>query len=329
MRTILYNLCNEWYHQPPVNALPVILVVLAAGVGVWALWPAGPARVFRALLRRRGRLHSREIRVAGIRWHYLEGGHGEPLVLLHGFNGDADHFCRVSEHLSNHFRVLVPDLPGFGESGAGPGVDFRIENRAAAVFEWLDALGVKSCYLGGNSMGGYIACAMARARPERTRALWLLAPGGVHDVDPSPVFQEILEDRHNPLVVRNRADFLRLMDYCFVHPPWIPGVLVRYLARRSADHAVMHQRAFDAIRFDSAPLEVLVAGMNTPALVVWGRSDQVLNPAGAAVLEKAMAAAEVLMIPDTGHLPMLERPCTVAESWLSYTERLVREGPTG
>lgn len=308
-----------------MNGLVLILLLIAAILTAWGLWPAGPARLFRALERHRGRLRSREIRVDGTRWHFLEGGHGEPLVLLHGFNGDADHFCRVGRHLSNHFRVLAPDLPGFGESGAGTGLNFRIESQAEAVIAWLDALGVKNCYLGGNSMGGYIACAIARTYPDRVRALWLLAPGGVQEVDPSPLFQEILEDRHNPLIVRNRADFVRLMDYCFVRPPWMPAVLVRYLARRSAAHAVMHQRAFDAIRFDSAPLEELTSGMTTPALVVWGRSDQVLNPAGAAVLERVMQSAEILMLPDTGHLPMLERPCTVAESWVSYTERLARE----
>ncbi|MFU8878022.1 MAG: alpha/beta fold hydrolase, partial [Wenzhouxiangellaceae bacterium] len=261
-------------------------------------------------------------------WHALEGGHGEPLVLLHGFNADADHFNRVARQLTRHFRILAPDLPGFGDTRPAGPVDYRIEAQAGAVLRWMDAAGIRNCYLGGSSMGGYIACAIAARAPERVRALWLLAPGGVESVAPSPLFQEIAEERHNPLVVRNFQDFRRLTDYCFVHPPWIPAPLMRFLARRAAAHSIEHQRAFDAIRFDSPPLERIAANMATPMLIVWGRSDQVLNPAGAQVLADLAPHSECLMLQDTGHLPMLENPATVAESWIAYTERIARESET-
>lgn len=313
--------------MPTPVILLVALLVLAA---LWQFWPAPFARTFRALDRRRGRLRSCRVDAAGMRWHVLEGGKGETLVLLHGFNADADHFNRVARHLTGHFRILAPDLPGFGETGGPKAIDYRIEAQAETLVKWMDRMGIQHCYLGGSSMGGYIACAIAARHPERVRALWLLAPGGVENVALSPLFQEIAEERHNPLVVRDRDDFRRLTDYCFVHPPWIPGPLARYLARRSAGRAVEHQRAFDAIRFDSAPAETLARGLDVPALIVWGRSDQVLNPAGAQALAAVMPRAETLMLPDTGHLPMLENPRTAAESWITYTERLARnEGAAG
>lgn len=302
-------------------------IVLLAAVVLWRFWPAPLALAFRALDRRHGRLRSCHVTTGPIRWHVLEGGHGENLVLLHGFNADADHFNRVARHLARHFRILAPDLPGFGETRVDGPLDYRITAQARRVLDWMDAAGIQRCYLGGSSMGGYIAAEIARLAPERVRALWLLAPGGVESVPLSPLFQEIAEERHNPLVVRHLEDMQRLIDYCFVHPPWIPVPLLRYLSDRAAHRATDHQRAFDAIRFDSEPLERVVGGMRTPALVVWGRSDQVLNPAGAAVVESAMSHAETLLLPDTGHLPMLENPCTVAESWISYTEQLAREHP--
>ncbi|HKL51494.1 MAG TPA: alpha/beta fold hydrolase [Wenzhouxiangellaceae bacterium] len=307
-------------------SIPVIIVVVAllVLVSMWRFWPAPLARLFRALDRRGGGLHSCRIQAAGVDWHVLEGGHGETLVLLHGFNADADHFNRVARHLTGHFRILAPDLPGFGESGASSAIDYRIEAQAENVVRWMDRVGIQHCYLGGSSMGGYIACAIAARYPDRIRALWLLAPGGVENVPLSPLFEEISEERHNPLVIRNRADFRRLIDFCFVHPPWIPSPLARFLADRSAARAVEHQRAFDAIRFDSPSAETLATDLPVPALIVWGRSDQVLNPAGANVLAARMLNAEIIMLPDTGHLPMLENPRTVAECWISYTERLAR-----
>ncbi|MCA1778672.1 MAG: alpha/beta fold hydrolase [Xanthomonadaceae bacterium] len=311
-----------------------LLVIIFAALIAWAVWqffPALPARAFRALDRKHGRMRSCFVNLGPAHWHVLEGGHGETLVLLHGFNADADHFNRVTRHLATHFRVLAPDLPGFGETTAVDASDFRIEAQADSVIAWMDRVGVRHCYLGGSSMGGYIALAVARKIPQRIRALWLLAPGGVENVEYSPFYQEIAEDRHNPLIIRHLSDFRRLIDYCFVHPPWIPLPLARFLAARSAARAVEHQRAFDAIRFDSAPADQLADGLEVPALIVWGRSDQILNPAGAQVLAARMKHAEVLMLPDTGHLPMLENPTTVAEAWLGYTERLARTeaGPTG
>lgn len=302
----------------------IILVILLVLAGMWRFWPTPVVGAFRALDRRGGRMRSCRMDAAGIKWHMLEGGHGETLVLLHGFNADADHFNRVARHLVGHFRILAPDLPGFGETVCPEAVDYRIEAQAETVIKWMDRIGIQHCYLGGSSMGGYIACAIAARYPDRIRALWLLAPGGVENVPFSPLYQEIAEERHNPLVVRNRADFRRLIDFCFVHPPWIPSPLARFLAARSAARAVEHQRAFDAIRFDSPPAEELARGLEVPALIVWGRSDQILNPAGAQVLAANMKSAETLMLPDTGHLPMLENPRTVAECWISYTERLAR-----
>jgi len=302
-----------------------IIVVVLALAAAWRLWPTPFALAFRALDRRGVKLRSCHVDVGSDRWHVLEGGKGETLVLLHGFNADADHFNRVARHLAGHFRILAPDLPGFGETECARAVDYRIEAQARAVVEWMDRVGIQHCYLGGSSMGGYIAAEIAARHPARVRALWLLAPGGVAGVELSPLFQQIAEERHNPLVIRDAADFRRLIDFCFVHPPWIPTPLARFLAARSSARAVDHQRAFDAIRFDSRPAEEIAGGLAVPALIVWGRSDQVLNPAGAQRLADHMQRAELLMLPDTGHLPMLENPRTVAESWISYTERLARE----
>jgi len=296
------------------------LILLAFGLALffWYLWPAPLGQFFEWVERRRAGLVSRTREHGGINWHYLEGGHGEPLVLLHGFNANADHFCRVSSRLRSQFRILAPDLPGFGETSVEALSSFRIEDIASRILAWLDGIGVQRFYLGGNSMGGYLAVAMARQAPERVRALWLLAPGGLHTAPLSPVFEEVAEERHNPLVVRNHADFRRLMDYCFVRPPWVPGPLLRLLAKRAMRNAVRAQRIFDAMRYDSRSLEELAEGLPMPALVVWGQADQVLHPAGARVIKNLIPTTRTLVMEKIGHLPMLEDPKTSAEAWLSF-----------
>jgi len=295
-------------------------ILIAAGLLWWA-YPGPLARLFLALERLQAGLRSK--RRHG--WHYLEGGRGEPLVLLHGFNADAHHFCQPSRWLGAHFRVIAPDLPGFGETDLPENSSLRIEDRAREILDWLDRMDIHTFYLGGSSMGGYLSMAMARQAPDRVRALWLLAPGGLHSARHSAVFEEVAEGRHNPLVVRNRADFLRLIDYCFVRPPWIPGPLQRFLVLRGQRTAAQAQRLFDGMRHDSEPVETLARGLETPTLLIWGQADQVLHPEGANVVESVLTDCETLILTSVGHLPMIEEARTCAEAWIAFTEARARE----
>ena len=220
-----------------LGAIPLFWVLVTISLLVYVFWWAWPKPLAHAAQwweRHRGHLQPHHETHDGVRWHVLEGGRGEPLVLLHGFNGDAHHFARASRHLTDHFRIIAPDLPGFGETESHPGVSHRIEDMAQRLLDWLDARHIETFYVGGNSMGGYIATAMGQLAPERIRGLWLLAPGGVRSAPLSPVLLEVSEDRHNPLVVRDYADFKRLLNYCFVNPPWMPTPLLRHLAKKAA-----------------------------------------------------------------------------------------------
>lgn len=295
------------------------LILVAAGL-LWWIVPGPLARVFLLLERLRSGLRSK--RAHG--WHYLEGGKGEPFVLLHGFNADAHHFCQSSRLLRAHFRVIAPDIPGFGDTPLDTSSSLRIEDRAGELLAWLDRMGIHDFYLGGSSMGGYLSLAMARQAPERVRALWLLAPGGLHTARHSAVFQEVAEGRHNPLVVRNRSDFLRLLDYCFVRPPWIPGALQRFLIVRGRQTASQSERIFDAMRHESTPVESLARGLATPTLLIWGQADQVLHPDGAAIVQSLLLDCESLVLPGVGHLPMIEAARTCAEAWVAFTESRAR-----
>lgn len=305
-----------------LSALGIALAVWAV---FWFLWPQPLARFFMAAERRQGRLATCSVRCGDIEWHCLQGGHGEPLVLLHGFNGDAYHFTRVSRPLGKHFRVIAPDLPGFGQTDFEGELDYRVEAQAARVLELLDELGIERFYLGGSSMGGYIASAMARKASARVRALWLLNPGGLQNVPLSPLFEVVYQGGHNALVVRDRKDFHRLMDYCFVRPPWLPEPLVRQLADRAGRHSKRAAEIFDAIRFHSPPLEQLAPEVDVPTLIVWGQADQVLHPDGLKILAECMPQARTLLLPATGHLPMVEKPKETAEAWISFAEAIARQ----
>lgn len=299
-----------------------IAVAGAALLLISRLLPSPFARMWLALERHASGLASSRKRVGNIDWHYLDGGLGEPLVLLHGFNADAYHFSRLARFLRKRFRILAPDLPGFGLTRFPDDLPFDVESQARRVLEWLDAVGVEHCYLGGNSMGGYIAAAVARIAPERVKALWLMAPGGLQDAPYAELFQEIAAGRHNPLVVRDPADFERLVKLCFERRPWMPRALRWHLAERAALGCDRALGIFAALRYDSPPLESFAAELAVPSLVQWGDHDRVLHPDGLELLESLLPDCKAVMLEDTGHLPMIERPRACAGAWLPFVDRL-------
>ncbi|HLS05610.1 MAG TPA: alpha/beta hydrolase [Wenzhouxiangella sp.] len=304
--------------------LLLLAITVCAWVLFWYLWPRPLGQLMLSLERKRAGMRPRTVTSSGIDWHLLTGGHGEPLVLLHGFNADSDHFTRVGRHLQTRFRVIAPDLPGFGLTRCHKLTDFSMEAQARRVLELLDTMGIEHFYLGGSSMGGFVACTMARIAPQRIRALWLLNPGGLHQAPLSRLLQTVSDGGKNALVIRNRRDFVQLLDHCFVRPPWLPGPVWRLTADRAARRQHLAEAIFTAMRFESAPLEELAPDIDIPALVVWGRADQVLHPDSLAVLGSLMPQSKTLMMPDTGHLPMLEKPRAAAQAWISYTESLPR-----
>src|SRR5688500_3022732 len=107
----------------------------------------------------------------GLTVAYDEVGTGMPVVLLHGFPHNRSLWAPQTSALLEHGRCIAPDLRGFGESGReGP---YSMEQYAADVVALLASLGIDRAVVGGLSMGGYVALALWRAKPEIVRALVL------------------------------------------------------------------------------------------------------------------------------------------------------------
>ena len=115
-----------------VVALAVIALAILACIH---LAPEQALHVALAAERSRSGLERKQIDLAdGQHWVYLEGGRGEPLLLLHGFGADKDNFTRVARFLTPHYRVIVPDLIGFGESAHPANADYSPSAQAERVF---------------------------------------------------------------------------------------------------------------------------------------------------------------------------------------------------
>jgi pimeloyl-ACP methyl ester carboxylesterase len=301
-----------------------LLIPLAILIGlavVYFLFPDVALELLRNTERRAAGLQQHSIEVGGLHIEYLEGGQGDPLVLLHGFGANKDNWTRIGKHLTPHFRVIAPDLPGFGESTRDPEADYTITVQAERVHAFARALGLSSFHLGGSSMGGMIAGTYAARYPNELKSLWLIAPGGVASAEPSEMLQRLKAGKPNPLLANNAQEYDRLLDFVFVKRPFIPGPIKRHLAQEAIKNRPLNQSIIKQIRAEQvSPLEVLLEGLPVPACIVWGSGDRVLHVSGAKVLHSVMPEAEAVVMEGVGHLPMIERPKETAAFYLRFLD---------
>ena len=261
-------------------------------------------------------LSEKSIQVDNYKIVYLEGGKGETVLLLHGFGGDKDNWTRFSKYLTKKYHVIAPDLPGFGESSKIWSDTYDIKTQVKRLHQYTNKIGLKKFHVAGNSMGGLIAVVYAATYPDEVLSLGLLDPLGVIVREPSQLSLEI-EKGNNPLIVESVSDYDKLLDFLFVKPPYIPGLVKSYLAEMAVQSREFNKKVF----IEANPgnqLETTAGEIRTKTLILWGDTDRVFPASSAPVLQKGIKNSKVIIMKDCGHVPMLERPEETAQSYLEF-----------
>ena len=241
-------------------------------------------------------------------------------MLLHGFGADKDNFTPVAGYLTTHYRVIIPDHIGFGESAHPLEADYSPPEQAKRLCAFAHALGVTSVHLGGSSMGGHIAMSYAVLYPREVKSLWLLDPGGVWSAPKTAEQASIDWTNHNPLLVQKEDDMAEIMKFVTRSPPYFPRPILNVLARQRIKNFTLEQRIFKQIIADS--VEERVTGLSTPALIVWGAEDRVISVESSKILNKLMPNSQVVIMQNIGHLPMFENPKQSAQDYLKFRASL-------
>ena len=311
----------------------VLLGVFAFGA-IYFLFPEQVAEAAFKLERSRVGLDRKELDLPASATHpalhivYLEGGRPQDaapsLLLIHGVGADKDNWTRSAYYLGAQYHLIALALPGFGESSKPADLDYHIDAQVERIAEFASALHLEHFDLGGNSMGGWLSAEYAAAHPEQVHSLWLLDPGGIATAQPSEMFQRLKAGERIPLFAQNAEQFRELTHFVFVRPPYVPGAVLNILARRQARDYDLNVKIFGELREDleKRPLESRVKNLATPTLIVWGANDRVLDVSGADVLHGLLPNSQVSIMPNIGHLPMLEAPKASAENYLRFRDTL-------
>jgi pimeloyl-ACP methyl ester carboxylesterase len=297
--------------------LTVIIVLILVPIGFMYLAPEKFAAISFDMTRKICGLERKEITLPGGETYvYLEGGKGEPLLLLHGFGANKDNFTFVARNLVPTCHVIVPDHIGFGESSRPAGADYSSAAQAKRLHQLMQSLGLSKIHIGGSSMGGLIAMRYAVLYPGEVESMWLLAPGGIWSAPESELRRIIRETGENPLIAKNEDQFARTFDFVMSRPPFIPRPVLDVMAQERIRNVELEKRIFNEIKADS--VEEAVRGLTIPALIVWGEEDRAINAATAPVLVSLLPNSRAIVMKGIGHLPMIEAPGATAREYLKF-----------
>jgi len=240
---------------------------------------------------------------------HLEAGHGYPVILLHGGGGTGKAFWYQLDGLSDHFRVLAPDLPGHGQSEWVPGVE-TVDDMGPWLLDWMTALNIPRAVVGGNSMGGRVSAAAAIRAPKRLSHLVMLDAVAVLIAGLAP---------KNPLDIP-RDQYLKELVYD-------PDHYRHTTPYRTLEDAEALNRGRESFRryLAASPIGPDRSGdlhrLTMPVLLIWGRHDRIVPVEYGRVLASRVPTAEFTVIETAGHLPHIETPGIVNHLLVDFLER--------
>jgi abhydrolase domain-containing protein 6 len=301
-------------------ALAVIAVLAVAGAAgaIW-LWN-DPVRAFDLAMaagHARAGVVERFVEIDGVRWRVLDthaagsGAVGTPpraCLVLHGLGTTAEAMMEVARMLDGSHRVVIPDLPGFGDHpmhGDMPH-DWRLYIDAIERFRAHEGLGQVDVV--GTSMGGAFAAAYAATYPDSVRRIVLLSPAGVIAPDQNEFMTRVAAGEL-PLDIKDDASFGEVLRLNFPNPPPIPAPVREQFVALAIERRPAFLRIIEDLRpFLVSGVEPMMPSIKTPALVLYGSLDQLTDPSMIEVWRSGLSAMEGEVYEGAGHVLLYDKP---------------------
>jgi pimeloyl-ACP methyl ester carboxylesterase len=265
---------------------------------------------------------------------YVTGGHGEPIVLLHGLGSDSGTWRRILPELARHYTVYAPDMFGCGLSDK-PEIAYTIEAMAHYIRIFMDAVGIERAHLIGHSLGGGIAMQTVYFSEERVRRVVLVDSGGLgHDlhwllrISTLPgahlIIGLLTHPRSGVIALAQGLERHRHAGEDLDYESLVPLILRRLRQPETRRSFLRMIRAVGNISGQKvSALSLLTERAATPFLLIWGEKDPIIPPTHAYAARARIPNSLVAVIPDSYHQPHIESPeqfCRLTLDFLQEAE---------
>lgn len=259
---------------------------------------------------------------------------GAPAVFIHGLGGSSLNWTDLVEALGDRLDSYCVDLSGFGASPPPRDGDYSPEGQARGVASFIESLGVGPVHVFGNSLGGAVSVQLAARRPDLVRTLTLISPAlprllPTRDTATLPLIAipgigERLVERYMRVDAQRRV--MATYDLCChdgarVPPERVAEAIDDLRARDSlpysGDAYLQSLRGLLATYLDRGTDRPwrLAERITAPTLLIYGRSDRLVDSIAAHRVHRHFRDSHVVVIPDSGHVAQIEHPEKVAAAW--------------
>ncbi len=265
--------------------------------------------------------------IRGQTWNVFEAGAGTPIVFLHNGGGTLWNWIYQLQHFSSKYRVIAPDLPGFGRSHR-PSAPLTLDTYVQGLSDLLETLDCANPILVGNCIGSSIALEFALRQPEKVKALALFnICGGPPMLNPrlqfwaalrpstalgKILYRHMLNAASHPALQRLSADLLYADGEPDLHPQ-----LSRFVEQQRLDPNLRASLYWLVMGLDSFSIfsqRRERPAQFPPALLGWGAQNRTLDSVWAKVIADWLSPDRFWLIENAGHMPMYEQPEQVNEA---------------
>lgn len=257
--------------------------------------------------------------------HYVQAGQGDPVVLIHGWNGSTFDVRYIIPELAQRYRVVAIDLLGYGYSARPADGDYSVAGQGELVARMMDRLGIDRAAVLGHSMGGAIAMWLALHCPERVERLILVDSATVKEMFRGRTWGLALRPLLPllaPLLLRKgvirRGLRSAVHDPARATPETLEGHLrpLRMKGHLRAQAKQLSDRRKD-VPFDAGQIR-------QPTLILWGDHDRWVKLSAGEDLARTIPNARLVTIRSAGHLPLEEQPALCNRELLEFLNEPAR-----
>ena len=259
----------------------------------------------------------KRVEIDGVPINYVDVGSGDqdPVVLVHGLGGQWQNWLENIPRLAQERRVLALDLPGFGLTPEPSGGEISIPGYGRTVDAFCEKLGLGKVDMVGNSMGGFVAAEVAIQFPGRLSRLVLVSAAGITSADtlqaPILTFGRVATAVVTNSAARHRQTAARplgrhaALALVARHPRLLKPDLAYEGFFKGAGKAGFDDALRACLDYD---FRERLPDVKVPTLIVWGEKDAIIPVRDANEFERLIPDSRKVVMKDTGHIPMAERP---------------------
>jgi pimeloyl-ACP methyl ester carboxylesterase len=259
--------------------------------------------------------------VDGLEVHYKDEGSGTPIILLHGTSASLHTWDGwTKELIKNNYRVIRMDLPAFGITGANKDNLYDLPSYSKFLTDFVNQLELDKFILAGNSLGGSISWHYTSNNPEKVQKLILLDPAGfqskkerplVFELAEIPILNQILKHITPKSLIKDNLEQVYFDDSKVTE-----NLVDRYhqMILREGSRAAFIERA----KLEGQDYTELLYTIKSPTLIIWGEDDLWIPVEDSFKFKERMANSSLVIMKETGHVPMEEKPIESVALALSF-----------